>query len=70
MNAFWSGVLGYVAQIFGGIITQVSPMIKAELNAFLTQLYLKALATPNVFDDFAVGMLLDILAIPRPPPPS
>jgi hypothetical protein len=68
MNVFWGNVLTWVMQIFAGIIGQVTPTIKAELNAFLTNLYKKALATPNVWDDFFVGMLLDILAIPRPPP--
>jgi hypothetical protein len=45
----------------------VTPEIKKLLNDFLTALYLKALATDNPWDDFAVGFLLDILAIPRPP---
>jgi hypothetical protein len=68
MNAFWGGILKYVAQIFAGIVVQVTPAIVAELNILLTALYKKALATPNPWDDFAVGMLLDILSIPRPPP--
>ena len=68
MNVFWSGILKAMAQIFAGILLQISPMIKAELNDFLTALYRKALATPNVWDDFGVGLLLDILVIPRPPP--
>jgi len=67
MNVFWGSILKYVFQIFAGIIGQMTPSIIAELNAFLTGLYKKALATPNPFDDFAVGMLLDILGIPRPP---
>lgn len=68
MNVFWGGILKYVFQIFAGIIGQVTPSIIAELNTFLTGLYKKALATPNPYDDFAVGMLLDILGIPRPAP--
>lgn len=68
MNVFWSKILLWIAQIFAGIIGQVTPGIIAELNALLTNLYKKALATPNPWDDFAIGMLLDILAIPRPPP--
>jgi len=66
MNVFWGSILKYVFQIFAGIIGQMTPSIIAELNAFLTGLYKKALATPNPYDDFAVGMLLDILGIPRP----
>jgi len=66
MNVFWGSILKYVFQIFAGIIGQMMPSIIAELNALLTGLYKKALATPNPYDDFAVGMLLDILGIPRP----
>ena len=68
MNVFWGNIFKWVIQIFGGIVGRVTPAIAAELNAFLTNLYQKALATPNPWDDFFVGMLLDILAIPRPPP--
>jgi len=67
MNVFWGSILKYVFQIFAGIIGQMTPAIVAELNTLLTALYKKALATPNPYDDFAVGMLLDILGIPRPP---
>ena len=68
MNVFWGNIFKWVAQIFTGIIMQVTPAVSAELNLLLTNLYKKALATPNPWDDFAIGMLLDILAIPRPPP--
>ena len=67
MNVFWGSILKYVFQIFAGLIGQMTPAILSELKAFLTNLYNKALATPNPYDDFAVGMLLDILGIPRPP---
>ena len=66
MNVFWGSILKYVFQIFAGLIGQMTPAILSELKAFLTNLYNKALATPNPYDDFAVGMLLDILGIPRP----
>jgi len=68
MNVFWSGIISTVVQIFGGLLGQITPSLKLELNQFMTALYKKALATPNPWDDFAVGLLLDILAIPRPPP--
>ena len=67
MNVFWGKVLMWIAQIFAGIIGQVTPGIILELKLFLINLYNKALATPNPWDDFAIGMLLDILGIPRPP---
>lgn len=68
MNLFWTGVISAVIRIFTSVLGMATPAIKAELNDFCTQLYKKALATPNPWDDFAVGLLLDILAIPRPPP--
>ena len=68
MNVFWGSILKYVFQIFAGIIGQMTPSIIAELQGLLISLYKKALATSNPYDDFAVGMLLDILGIPRPPP--
>ncbi len=67
MNAFWGNIIKWVIQIFGGIIGQMTPALMAELKVFLVELYKKALATPNPWDDFMVGLLLDILSIPRPP---
>jgi len=66
MNVFWGNILKWMFQIFAGLLGQVTPAIIAELNAFLSGLYKKAMATPNPYDDFVVGMLLDILGIPRP----
>ncbi len=64
--------LGWLIQILaaalGPMINILTPVIKAALNEFLTKLYLDAVKTPNPWDDFLVGLLLDILAIPRPPP--
>jgi hypothetical protein len=68
MSLFWQGVIQAALRIFTSILGMATPVIKAELSEFLTQLYKKALATPNPWDDFAVGLLLDILAITRPPP--
>jgi hypothetical protein len=68
MNVFWGNIFKWVIQIFGGIIGQATPGIIAELNAFLINLYKKALATPNPWDDFAIGLLLDIMGITRPLP--
>jgi hypothetical protein len=67
MNAFWGSIISNVLKIFLGLMGQLTPVIKDELNAFLIALYKKALATPNPWDDFAVGLLLDMMGIPRPP---
>jgi len=66
VNVFWGSIIKWAIQIFGGIIGQVTPGILGELSAFLTALYKKGLATPNPWDDFMIGLLLDILGIPRP----
>lgn len=68
MSITWKWLIKIFMSILSPILEVISPTIKAELNAFLTELYLKALSTPNAWDDLFVGMLLDILAIPRPPP--
>lgn len=68
MAAIWSVILNLVMGMLGPLMGQVTPVIKNELNDLLTNLYKKALATPSPWDDFFIGMLLDILAIPRPPP--
>lgn len=70
MSVTWTWLLNLLLPILGKLIDLISPAIKAELNTFVTNLYLKALATPNPWDDMLVGFLLDILAIPRPPPPT
>jgi len=67
MNAFWGGILKYIAQIFAGIIVQMTPVLLDELKEVLINLYKKALATPNPWDDFGIGLLLDIFGIPKPP---
>jgi len=66
MNLFWGQIFKWMIQIFGGILGQMTPTIFAELREFLEGMYLKAIATPNPFDDFAIGLLLDILSISRP----
>ena len=68
MSVTWTWLLNLVLPILGKLIDLISPAIKAELNNLLTQLYRKAVETPNPWDDMLVGFLLDILAIPRPPP--
>jgi hypothetical protein len=66
MNLFWGQIFKWMIQIFGGILGQMTPTIFAELREFLERMYAKAIATPNPIDDFAIGLLLDILSITRP----
>jgi hypothetical protein len=68
MGLTWTWIIELALKILLPLFNLVTPEIKQLLNDFLTGLYLKALATPNPWDDMAVGFLMDILAIPRPPP--
>lgn len=68
MKVSWMWLIQLVASALGPILGSLTPVVKAALNDFLTNLYKQALATENPWDDYVVGMLLDILAIPRPPP--
>lgn len=64
----WKLLLSVFGQVLGPLLGLVSSEIKKLLTDFLTELYVKALATPNPWDDMLVGLLLDVLSIPRPPP--
>ena len=68
MGITWKWLIQILMQVLLPLLELISPAIKAELNGFLTELYRKALTTPNAWDDLFIGMLLDILSIPRPPP--
>ena len=69
MSITWTWLINLVAPLLSQMIKMVSPAIIAELNEFATDLYLKSIKTPNPWDDMFTGVLLDILAIPRPTPP-
>lgn len=66
----WSWLLKLLINILSPLFSLITPVFKSALENFLTDLYVKALATPNPYDDLVVGMLLDILGIPKPPPVS
>jgi hypothetical protein len=68
MSLTWTWLLNLLAPLLMQLIGLISPVIKSELGTLLTGLYVKALATPNPWDDMLLGFLLDILGIPRPPP--
>jgi len=66
MAISWQWVIKIIMSMLGPILSLISPVIKAALSEFLIELYKKALATENPWDDMFIGMLLDILGIPRP----
>jgi len=69
MSIGWGWLINLIASALGPIIGVLTPAIKTALTDFLSKLYLDALKTPNPWDDFAVGVLLDILGIPKPVAP-
>ncbi len=66
MGVSWKWIIELLVKVLGPVIAILSPMISQALKDALLDLYKKALATPNPWDDFVVGFLLDILSIPRP----
>jgi hypothetical protein len=59
-------IINLLINALGSILPVLTPMIKESLSAFLTDLYKKAVETPNPWDDFVVKFLLRILSIPVP----
>lgn len=70
MAISWRWVLILAAKVFGYLLKQASPHIKKALEEQLKALYLKALETENPFDDHAMAMVLEILAIEKPEAPK
>lgn len=66
MNSTMNWVLKIAAKLFETFFNLASPEIKNLLNNFVIDLYNKAKATPNPFDDFAVKTLATILNIQLP----
>lgn len=61
MNFSW--LLKMLASVFSPFTSLLSNEIKSELETFVTTFYGKALATENVWDDFFIKMLADILSV-------
>ncbi len=68
MNMFWQQMIQMLVRVLASLLAGVTPAIAVKLKDLLTGLYVEALKTDNPMDDFVLGLLLDILAIPRPPP--
>lgn len=55
--------LSLIKKIFALILPEVSNHIRQLLEAYLKELYKKAIETENVFDDYFVKLLADVLGI-------
>jgi hypothetical protein len=56
-------VLKLISEIFELIIPRVSNHIRELLTVYIKDLYQKAKATENIFDDYAVELIASILQI-------
>lgn len=56
-------IISIISKVLSPLIPLLSIEIKAELEVFIRQLYQKAKKTDNVFDDFFVKFIADILNI-------
>ena len=61
MNFSW--LIRLLISTFKPFANLLSENIKNELQDFIRSLYQKALATENIWDDFFVKILADILSI-------
>jgi hypothetical protein len=68
MALTWKNLIQVLVTVMRPIVTALTPAIKTALSDFLTDLYRKAVLTENPWDDYLMGLLLDILGIPRPGP--
>lgn len=68
MAVSWKWIIELLAKALGPIMGLLTPLIASVLKGVLIDLYKKALVTSNPWDDFMVGLLLDILGIDRPTP--
>jgi hypothetical protein len=64
----WSFWVNLAAKIVGAILSLVTPEIKQLLADLLNNLYKKAVATPNPWDDKLVELLAEIVGVNLEPP--
>ena len=56
-------IVKILISVLSPIVKIVTPQIKEKLSDFIKNLYSDALGTPNVWDDFLIKILADILSI-------
>jgi len=59
----WKRILNIIAMFLQPIFGIASPMIRNELDKFLTAWYKKALLTDNPADDYLVEFIANVLGI-------
>lgn len=59
----WSWLIPLIVSVLKPVIKVLTPMIREAMEKWLKEWYPKAVATPNPWDDFLVGILCDILGI-------
>lgn len=61
----WKAVEPILVKVLGGLLTLVTPELKTELQSIVTGFYKKSLSTPNPWDDFLAGLLMDVFGFPK-----
>ena len=66
----WGVIIKIAAKVFGYLLKQMTPELEKVLENTLKDLYVKAVATSNPFDDHIMAMLLEVLDIEKPVVPE
>lgn len=62
----WTWIVSMLLSVLAVIMPVLSPALREELVKVMLNLYEKAMATENPWDDFLMRFLLRILGIPIP----
>jgi hypothetical protein len=62
----WTWLINLLTAVLGPVIKALTAGIREELVKFLQQLYVKAEATPNPWDDFVIEFFLRVLGAEIP----
>lgn len=62
----WHMLLGLIVKVFGSVVKLISPELRQWITDLVVELYKKAKATDNPWDDFLVELLATILGIDLP----
>jgi len=62
----WTWLLTLVAAVLGPIFKLLSPKIRDAIRTTMLELWKKAQATDNPFDDMAVRFIFELLALEKP----
>lgn len=59
----WNWLLNILSGVFGQLVAVITPELRELIKQFVLDLWAKAVATDNVWDDFFVKLLAGLLGI-------